>query len=223
MNDHTRPSGDEGSGSSDAARRDYVPGAASDETAPGGSEEVSRMLIESFSPLQPDESVWTRIAAAISAIGSGDGDTSPEPSFRESRHSRFLPASFSVAAILIAIVGSVAILNGVTNGGSAVVEALVYELADPVTGAITMTITTNDDGSAYATSIDLDTLDDESTYQLWSVVGDEIVSVGLLGSAPDTVPLRIEGDPAVLALTVEVAGGVAVSEATPVAVWQASS
>ena len=67
------------------------------------------------------------------------------------------------------------------------------------------------------------TLDEASTYQLWAVVGDEIVSVGLLGSDPDAVPLRIEGDPAVLALTVEVAGGVAVSEADPVAVWQASA
>ena len=55
------------------------------------------------------------------------------------------------------------------------------------------------------------------------MVGDEIVSVGLLGADPHEVPLRIEGEPAVLALTVEVAGGVAVSEATPVAVWQASS
>ncbi|HSJ70336.1 MAG TPA: anti-sigma factor [Acidimicrobiia bacterium] len=223
MNDHTRPSGDEGPGSSDAARRDYVPGVASDESAPGGSEEVARMLIESFPPVQPDESVWTRISAAISAIGSGDADTSPGVINLESRRSRLLPALFSIAAVLIAIVGSVAILNGVNNDGSAVVAAPAYELVDPSTGAITMTITTGDDGTAYATSVGLDVLDSDSTYQLWSVVGDEIVSVGLLGPEPGTVPLRIEGDPAVLALTVEVAGGVAVSEATPVAVWQASS
>lgn len=223
MNDHTRPFGDEGPRTSDAARRDYVPGTASDEASPGGSEEVARMLIESFPPVQPDESVWTRISAAISAFGSSDGDTPSDVTNLDSRHSRLLPALFSVAAILIAIVGSVAILNGVTDTASDVVAAPVYELVDPSTGAITMTITTDDDGTAYATSVGLNPLDDDSTYQLWSVVGDEIVSVGLLGPAPTTVPLRIEGEPAVLALTVEIAGGVAVSEATPVAVWQASS
>jgi hypothetical protein len=223
MNDHPRPFGDEGPRYSDAARRDYVPGAASDEASPGGSEEVARMLIESFPPIEPDESVWTRISAAISAIGSGDVGTSPDVINLDSRRSRLLPALFSVAAILIAIVGSIAILNGVTDTASDVVAAAVYELVDPSTGAITMTITTAGDGTAYATSVGLDPLDVGSTYQLWSVVGDEIVSVGLLGSAPGTVPLRIEGEPAVLALTVEIAGGVAVSEATPVAVWQASS
>ena len=86
-----------------------------------------------------------------------------------------------------------------------------------------MTLTASDDGTATATAVELAALGQGQTYQLWSVVGDEIVSVGLLGSAPDTVPLRIEGDPAVLALTVEDSGGVAVSSATPVAVWQASS
>lgn len=223
MNDHTRPSEDEGPGSSDAARRDYVPGDVSDEAVPGGSEEVARVLIQSFPPVQPDESVWTRISAATSATGSADGATVPSVINLGSGRSRFLPALFAVAAILIAIVGSVAILNGVRDDGSVVVAAPVYELVDPATGAITMTIITGDDGTAYATSVGLDTLDDDSTYQLWSVVGDEVVSVGLLGPAPGTVPLRIEGEPAVLALTVEVAGGVAVSQATPVAVWQASS
>ncbi len=223
MYDHTRPSGDEGPGSSDAARRDYVPGAASDESAPGGSEEVARMLIESFPPVRPDESVWTRISAEVSAARPADAPNPPDSIELGSGRSRFLPALFSIAAIMIAIVGSIAILNGVTDDGSVVVASPVYELVDPLTGAITMTITTDGDGAAYATSVGLNALDDGSTYQLWSVVGDEVVSVGLLGPAPATVPLRIEGDPAVLALTVEVAGGVAVSEATPVAVWQASS
>ena len=75
------------------------------------------------------------------------------------------------------------------------------------------------DGTSIAVNEGLPALPADQTYQLWSVVGDEIVSVGLLGSDPGEVPLRLESSPAVLALTVEVSGGVAVSSADPVAVW----
>ena len=98
-------------------------------------------------------------------------------------------------------------------------NAVVRELVDPATGAQLMSVVADGAGDAYAVVAGLPALSDDQTYQLWSVVGDEIVSVGLLGSDPTAVPLRLEGEPAVLALTVEVAGGVAVSEATPVAVW----
>jgi hypothetical protein len=84
-----------------------------------------------------------------------------------------------------------------------------------------MTLAIEPDGTSRADAVDLPSLPGDQTYQLWAVVGDEIVSVGLLGQDPLDVPLRIEGEPSVLALTVEVAGGVAVSQAQPVAVWQA--
>ena len=101
-------------------------------------------------------------------------------------------------------------------------DGVVRQLADPVSGELAMTVVTAEDGTSLATSASLPALGADETYQLWSVVGDEIVSLGLLGTDPANVELRIEGEPAVLALTVEVAGGVAVSEATPVAVWQSS-
>ncbi len=85
-----------------------------------------------------------------------------------------------------------------------------------------MVVETADDGTSIVTmNGDLPQLDTSQTYQLWSVVDGEVVSVGLLGSDPDVVSLRLEGEPAVLALTVEVAGGVAVSTQSPVAVWEA--
>ena len=238
MNNDTPPSDSEGAGSTrDAERRDYVPGTVSDDdSVPGGSEDVARLLVESFPPESPDPVVWDRIAASIasneassathdaSARPGASADTSPAPQaavvMMEPR-SRAWPALFAIAAVFLAVIGSVAIINTTSNSGS--MDVAVYELADPSTGAVTATVSTDADGNAVVASVGLAQLSDAETYQLWSVIGDEIVSVGLLGANPDEVALRIEGEPAVLALTVEVAGGVAVSEATPVAVWQASS
>jgi hypothetical protein len=242
MNNDTPPSDSEGAGSTrDAERRDYVPGAArDDETVPGGSEDVARLLVESFPPEPPDAVVWDRIVASIATpetAASGEGApahrrgsavSSPTPDAAEAdvmvmaqRPRVAWPALFAIAAVFLAVIGSVAIVNATSNSGSTTVA--VYELSDPATGAVTATVSADADGNAVVASVGLAQLSDAETYQLWSVIGDEIVSVGLLGANPDEVALRIEGEPAVLALTVEVAGGVAVSEATPVAVWQASS
>ena len=221
MNDDSRPSPSGNPNRDDAARRDYVPGAADDDSYPGGSEEAAKILVESFDPVEPDPGVWDRIATDISASGAATGHASPDVVQLDSRR-RLVPALFSVAAVFLAVLGTALILNAVSNDGTAT-ASVVYELVDPDTGVVSMTLTASDDGTATATAVELAALGQGQTYQLWSVVGDEIVSVGLLGSAPDTVPLRIEGDPAVLALTVEDSGGVAVSSATPVAVWQASS
>lgn len=214
MNDDIRP-GESGSANhADAARRDYVPG--EDEEAEG----LSRVLLDSFDPVDPDPAVWTKIASRISNDANVH-DAGPVISL--DRRRRFVPGLFAVAAVFLAVLGTVVVIGASGGGDSVVAGNVVYELTDPESGSIAMTLTVAEDGSATASAVDLAALGDDQTYQLWSVVGDEIVSAGLLGADPEDVPVRIEGDPAVLALTVEVAGGVAVSEATPVAVWQASS
>lgn len=221
MNDDSRSPGSGNVNRDDAARRDYIPGAVDDDSYPGGSEEAAKILVDSFDPVEPDPTVWARISADISGAGDRTADTVPQVVRLDSRR-RMLPALFSVAAVFLAILGTALIINATSDDGTAS-ASVIYELVDPESGAVTMTLSASDDGTATATAVGLEELAPDQTYQLWSVVGDEIVSVGLLGSAPDSVPLRLEGDPAVLALTVEHSGGVAVSSATPVAVWQASS
>ena len=214
MNDDIRP-GESGSSShADSSRRDYVPGEDDD------AERLTKVLVESFDPVEPDPSVWTRITSQIS---SEEADAESSSLISLGRRRRFAPALFAVAAVFLAVLGTVVVIGASDDGDSVVASDVVYELTDPESGSLAMTLTVAEDGTATASAVDLASLGTDQTYQLWSVVGDEIVSAGLLGSDPAEVPLRIEGDPAVLALTVEVAGGVAVSEATPVAVWQASS
>jgi hypothetical protein len=186
----------------------------------GDNERVSRLLVESFPPVPPDPGVWTRVESAITTMPVEPSATSSGRSPRRWRPTRW-QGLLSIAAVLMLIVGAVAVFSG-GPGGEAVAEGVLRELADPSTGQVAMTLAIQPDGTSLADAVDLPSLPGDQTYQLWAVVGDEIVSVGLLGHDPVDVPLRIEGEPSVLALTVEVAGGVAVSQAQPVAVWQAA-
>ena len=195
----------------------------------GTADRFARLLVDSFPPVQPDDTVWNGIEASIASSDRQPSDPdqvlqadTPSASSGQWTARRLAPL-LAVAAVVMALMGSVFVVQ--SQRQAAVVTAsdgVVRQLADPVSGELAMTVVTAEDGTSLATSASLPALGADERYQLWSVVGDEIVSVGLLGTDPANVELRIEGEPAVLALTVEVAGGVAVSEATPVAVWQSS-
>jgi anti-sigma-K factor RskA len=195
----------------------------------GTADRFARLLVDSFPPVPPEDTVWDGIEASIASPDRQAPDTTQAPQADTPGSSsgqwtaRRLAPLLAVAAVVMALMGSVFVVQ--SQRQPAVVAAsdgVVRQLADPVSGELAMTVVTAEDGTSLATSASLPALGADETYQLWSVVGDEIVSVGLLGTDPANVEFRIEGEPAVLALTVEVAGGVAVSEATPVAVWQSS-
>ena len=180
----------------------------------------SSMLLDAFEPVAPDDDVWTRIEAQI----SGPAPASDAVRVERKRTPWFTwNMGLAVAAVFVLVLGIAAIVSA--NQGEEATFALdtTRDLIDPATGEVVATVATGDRGQSMISNEGLAALGADETYQLWSVVGDEIVSVGLLGSDPDSVPLRLEGEPAVLALTVEVAGGVAVSVQDPVAVWQAPS
>ena len=180
----------------------------------------SSMLLDAFEPVAPDDDVWARIEAEITSPSPETSAVRPE----RTRRSWFnWNMTLAVAAVFVLVLGIGAVVLSNDSSGTTFALDTTRDLVDPSTGDIVATVATGDRGQSIIANEGLPALEAGQTYQLWSVTGDEIVSVGLLGADPGTVPLRIEGDPAVLALTVEVAGGVAVSEAEPVAVWQASS
>ncbi len=88
-------------------------------------------------------------------------------------------------------------------------------------GSITFVI--QPDGSALIVENTLPPLPGDHTYQLWAVIDGEVVSAAVLGPNPHVASLRIEGQVAVLALTVEQFGGVVVSDQEPAAVWLAGA
>ncbi len=223
MRDDTSGTGSNGAGPKNGSVPDH---SLADDM---NTDRLAELLVDSFPPVDPDPIVWDRIEAQIAA-----GELSPSvdesvPSLDQrrasdsARSSRWAPL-MAVAAVFVLVAAS-AFALAQRSDDVAVVAAgeTVRELVDPASGAVAMRVISQEDGSSVAVNDGLPTLADDQTYQLWSVVGDEIVSVGLLGSAPGDVALRVEGSPAVLALTVEVAGGVAVSSADPVAVWSAGA
>lgn len=178
------------------------PNAAEDLTLPAS-------VLDGFEPVEPDPQVWHNILDEINA-GSGRADTAGTPSPVR----RWTPYLLSVAAVFLLVLGFAAVM---VSGSPDVVAS--RQLVDPATADVVMSVDTYDSGATIVTASELPVLDDGETYQLWAVTGGEIVSVGLLGQDASGAEFRVEGEPSILALTVEVAGGVAVSEQDPVAVW----
>lgn len=75
-------------------------------------------------------------------------------------------------------------------------------------GRVSATAVVLPDGSGFLLGDGLPELSDDRTYQLWGQVGDQLVSLGVLGAAPDVVAFRAAGEVSALAITEEVAGGV---------------
>ncbi len=59
---------------------------------------------------------------------------------------------------------------------------------------------------------DLPDLGPDRTYQLWGVIDDEVISLGVLGARPGVEPFTVNGDLSALVVTDEVAGGVTSSQ-----------
>lgn len=72
------------------------------------------------------------------------------------------------------------------------------------------------DGKGYLVSHNLPELPSEETYQLWGLVGDQTVSLGVLGAEPGVRAFTAAGDVSVLAVTAEQAGGVVSPTRAPI-------
>ncbi len=72
------------------------------------------------------------------------------------------------------------------------------------------------DGTGYLVPEDLPTLPADRTYQLWAKADGRLVSVGVLGPAPDVAAFAVDAGVTMLAVTDETAGGVVSSDRPPV-------
>jgi anti-sigma-K factor RskA len=69
-------------------------------------------------------------------------------------------------------------------------------------------------GHGYLLANDLPRLGRDQTYQLWGVIGDQVISLGVLGPSPSLETFTVRADLVALAITIEPAGGV-VSNGNP--------
>jgi hypothetical protein len=190
------------------------------------------------------EGVWDRIAAqlvtpeapampGLSPAGAAVADLG-SPRARPSRRSlpmRAVAGALAAAAVLVAVLGVQVVrmdrrLDRVlaTVGERGLDQAVLAATADPSSRRVRLRSEDGSrvadavllpDGEAYLVSRRLPALTDAETYQLWAVVGDQKISVGVLGPDPSIVPFHYDGDPTVLAMTTERAGGVVASDKEP--------
>ena len=91
------------------------------------------------------------------------------------------------------------------------------ELKNPTSDQATLEAVILPGGAGYVYGGHMTPLPSDETYQLWGVVGKQVISYGLLGSDPAVVPFRAGKGLQDLAVTAEEAGGVARTTHAPVA------
>ena len=74
------------------------------------------------------------------------------------------------------------------------------------------------DGTGYLVRSNLPVLSPDRTYQLWAVLGNSRISVGVLGAEARVSSFRMDGDVSALAITEEARGGVERTTRNPVVV-----
>jgi hypothetical protein len=145
-----------------------------------------------------------------------------------------------VAAVVAAVAAVVALLLGVQvhhlddkvsalQAQPSLSAAEQAALSDPSTRKIQLTSATSHStarvtvvltasGTGFVEASGLSSLPKDRTYQLWGVVGDQTISLGLMGSSPRVVPFAVSGNVPVtaFAITAEHAGGVVHSTNQPV-------
>ena len=149
-----------------------------------------------------------------------------------------LVAAASVAASVIGVLGLRVVEDGrrideiasgahgdkldrVIDAAIADPEAVKVEMRSP-DGALFVDAWVLPDGRGYLARDNLPTLSPDRNYQMWAVVGENKISVGLLGSEPEPAAFVASGAITALAITEEDAGGVVLSLQQPVVVGAVS-
>ena len=184
---------------------------ASDPDAAASFDEYLETAAELGAGLETDlnqVALWNRIAA----------DTKPADVVPLRRSPRILAAVSIAAVSLTAVLGITLFLQrSDTPPLTAAVEETRREPGTVVvamTGDVSAEVVLGDDGIGYLVPTDLPPLSSESTYQLWAIVDERVISAGVFGKNPGIAPFQIDADVPVtgFALTVEIAGGVVSSQ-----------
>ena len=185
--------------------------------------EVATLL--AFGGAAAPEGLWDRIAGALE-------DRAPEPGpelarvlpMRRRRWTTAAALGVAAAAAAVAAVITVAVVRDPSPSPAALDSmAQVFDraMSDP---DATRVVLSSDDASQRAVAVvepgglglvslrDLPELGDDRTYQLWGVIDDEVISLGVLGNRPQVEPFTVDGNLSALVVTDEVAGGVTSSE-----------
>ena len=194
--------------------------------------EAAAML--AWSGMRAPEGLWDRIAGELDESGSaapaelaGVVDFAAGSARRRARSRRGQLAWPAVLAVA-ASVGVLAFAGGNVVARHRAPQASLAAAADsarraPGTRLAHLTgaggtevaeVVVDQSGHGYLVADALPPLARDHTYQLWGVVGDKVISMGVLGDAPTVASFSVAAPVSQVVLTVEVAGGV-VSNGNP--------
>jgi anti-sigma-K factor RskA len=189
------------------------------------------------SAVAPD-GLWDRIEASLTDTAPNPGPelakvlsmpappTSPTPPASDQVTSSRWPSTrwwfATAAAVVIAVAASAVLLtpSAVSDPLQVAVEQLREDrdvrIASLVTAESPVAVEALIDlkGHGYLLAGDLPRLGRDQTYQLWGVIGDQVISLGVLGPTPSLETFTARADLRALAITIEPAGGV-ISDGNP--------
>jgi Anti-sigma-K factor rskA len=135
------------------------------------------------------------------------------------RYARYVKWAIPVAGAIAAALVAVALVSvRADDSPSAAERALASapvkaSLTGDGTGPVRVGI---DGATGYLDASTLPELADDRTYQLWGVLGQQVVNLGVLGRHPGTVTFAVDAELDALAITDETRGGVLASDRDPV-------
>ncbi len=182
------------------------------------------------SSVAPD-GLWEKIEASLEDIAPNPGPelakvlsmpapqapvTAPEYSRGSSRWPSPRWWLVSAAAVVIAVAASAVLLS--PSAGSDPLQVAVEQLRDDrdvriaslvnAESPVTVEALIDLKGHGYLLAGDLPRLGRDQTYQLWGVIGEQVISLGVLGPTPSLETFTARADLRALAITIEPAGGV---------------
>jgi len=187
----------------------------------------------SYTGAPAPDALWGRISAALEEPPPALRLAVVQPRTERRGPSRPALWTLAAAAAVILVVMSVALVRQHAQiddlhhqQAAAVARSARQAMSDPAgqhftltspSGAeVSATAVISPSGTGYLLASDLPKLASDRTYQLWGVSGSRVISLGLLGPSPQVSTFSAHGGVKGLAITDEVAGGVAVTRQTPV-------
>lgn len=196
--------------------------------------ETAAVLAHTGSSAPPG--VWERIAGNLEEEAPPQLDMAKVVALRPRRRSVPIAAAAAVAAVAAAVIAVLGVqVDRLGNRTASLEAALGSQGLDQAVqvalfdeGARRVDLRSNEgvtlaqavvrkSGEAYFVPHSLPALSSDQTYQLWAIVDDRAVSVGVLGAQPGVSAFKIAGSGVtLLAVTTEQAGGVVSSKKAPV-------